>query len=90
MEPGELVAIVGAVGSGKSSLLAACLGELRCVGGGHSLQGTVSLCAQQPWLASGTLRENVLFGKPYLLASTAFFSSFLGTLPGAAVYLTEL
>lgn len=59
-EKGELIAVVGSVGSGKSSLLSACLGEMSRVGGSHTMRGSASLCAQQPWLASGTLRENVL------------------------------
>jgi ABC-type multidrug transport system fused ATPase/permease subunit len=62
---GELVAVVGAVGSGKSSLLSACLGEMSRSGGSHTLRGSASLCAQQPWLASGTLRENVIMGAPF-------------------------
>lgn len=62
---GELVAVVGAVGSGKSSLVSACLGEMLRSNGSHFLSGSASLCAQQPWLASGTLRDNVLMGAPF-------------------------
>ena len=64
-EKGELIAVVGSVGSGKSSLLSACLGEMSRAGGSHTLRGSASLCAQQPWLASGTLRENVLMGQAF-------------------------
>lgn len=62
---GELVAVVGAVGSGKSSLVSACLGEMLRSNGSHVLRGSASFCAQQPWLASGTLRDNVLMGAPF-------------------------
>eukprot|EP01052_Picozoa_sp_SAG31_P028191 SAG31_NODE_2699_length_5225_cov_2.190987_4_plen_556_part_00 len=62
---GELVAVIGSVGSGKSSLLAAALGEMRRTGGTHTVRGTVTYCSQQPWLASGTLRDNVLFGAAF-------------------------
>lgn len=62
---GELVAVVGAVGSGKSSLVSACIGEMLRTNGSHVLRGSASLCAQQPWLVSGTLRDNVLMGAPF-------------------------
>jgi ABC-type multidrug transport system fused ATPase/permease subunit len=62
---GQLVAVIGSVGAGKSTLCAACLGELHRLAGSHRLEGTVALCAQQPWLSSGTLRENVLFGNVF-------------------------
>eukprot|EP00887_Chlorella_sp_A99_P004200 scaffold15.g4200.t1 len=96
---GELVAIVGPVGAGKSSLLAALLGELqptarkvRRAPVGHGTEGgaapgregpeqvqqaeqragspavevhgSVAYCAQVPWIVSGTVRENILFGQP--------------------------
>jgi ATP-binding cassette subfamily C (CFTR/MRP) protein 1 len=64
-EPGQLVCIVGAIGSGKSSLIAACLGAMTREGGTHTLRGNAALCSQQPWLESGTLRDNVLMGKPF-------------------------
>jgi ATP-binding cassette subfamily C (CFTR/MRP) protein 4 len=68
---GELVAIVGPVGGGKSSILAALLGELQPTNVGVSSQpavevrGTVAYCQQIPWIMSGTVRDNILFGLPY-------------------------
>ncbi|PRW21108.1 multidrug resistance-associated 1 isoform X3 [Chlorella sorokiniana] len=71
---GQLVGIVGAVGSGKSSVLSVLLGELQPTqqqGGGPparppvSVLGSVAYCSQVPWIVSGSLKENVLFGKPY-------------------------
>ncbi|GBP44642.1 ABC transporter C family member 13 [Eumeta japonica] len=65
---GELVAVTGTVGAGKSSLLLALLGDMRKTAGEIQLQG--GLCGfgyvpQKPWLVHGTVRENILFGQPY-------------------------
>ncbi|EKM58258.1 uncharacterized protein PHACADRAFT_171522 [Phanerochaete carnosa HHB-10118-sp] len=62
---GSLVAIVGAVGSGKSSLLQGLIGEMRKVNGRVSFGGPVAYCAQTAWIQNATLRENVLFGLPF-------------------------
>ena len=63
---GQLVAVVGAVGSGKSSFLSAIMGDINKRQGGHvKLSGTVAYCAQQPWIFNDTVRENVLFGRAY-------------------------
>lgn len=60
---GELLCVVGSVGSGKSSLLHGILGELLCVGGHVERRGRTAYCAQQPWIVNGTLRENItMFG----------------------------
>ncbi|KAI8817512.1 P-loop containing nucleoside triphosphate hydrolase protein [Fimicolochytrium jonesii] len=57
---GALVAIVGPVGSGKSSLLSAMVGSMRKVGSGSAtLVGSIGYCAQDPWVVSGTLEENI-------------------------------
>lgn len=62
---GELTAIVGHVGSGKSSLFHAILGEMRKVRGAVSLQGSVAYVAQTAWIFNDTLKNNILFGKSY-------------------------
>ena len=62
---GELVAVVGRIGAGKSSLLAAVLGELERSGGESRVQGTLSYVAQQAWIQNMTVRENILFGSDY-------------------------
>jgi len=71
---GELVAIVGPVGAGKSSILSVLLGELQPMeienssssasSIGVHIHGKVSYCQQIPWIVSGTVKENVLFGHP--------------------------
>lgn len=66
---GELVAVVGGVGSGKSALLQAILGELqpdeREEKAFISRPKTVAYCSQIPHIAEGTLKENVLFGQAF-------------------------
>ncbi|XP_015446388.1 multidrug resistance-associated protein 4 isoform X3 [Pteropus alecto] len=65
VRPGELLAVVGPVGAGKSSLLSAVLGELSPSQGLVSVHGRVAYVSQQPWVFSGTVRSNILFGKKY-------------------------
>ncbi|POY70789.1 hypothetical protein BMF94_6201 [Rhodotorula taiwanensis] len=59
---GELLAVVGRVGDGKSSLLSAILGEMIKVDGRVTVRGTVAYCAQQPWIMGGTVKSNITFG----------------------------
>ncbi|KAJ1116094.1 hypothetical protein NDU88_004313 [Pleurodeles waltl] len=63
---GELLAVIGPVGSGKSSLLSAVLGELRKEEGFLDVRGSVAYVCQQPWVFTGTVRSNILFGKEYV------------------------
>nr|QWN59131.1 ATP-binding cassette C transporter [Rehmannia glutinosa] len=60
---GMRVAICGTVGSGKSSLLSSILGEMPKVSGVIRLSGTKAYVAQSPWIQSGKIEENILFGK---------------------------
>ncbi|KAJ6388092.1 hypothetical protein OIU77_026625 [Salix suchowensis] len=62
---GSLVAIIGEVGSGKSSLLSAILGEMMLIHGSVHSSGSVAYVPQVPWIMSGTIRDNILFGKNY-------------------------
>ncbi|GMT26202.1 hypothetical protein PFISCL1PPCAC_17499, partial [Pristionchus fissidentatus] len=62
---GSLTAIVGVVGSGKSSLLSAIIGEMELQSGSVALTGRIAYVPQQAWLLNGTVRENVLFGRDY-------------------------
>ncbi|GFO38362.1 canalicular multispecific organic anion transporter 1 [Plakobranchus ocellatus] len=61
---GKLVAVVGPVGAGKSSLLSAMLGEMEQLTGQSSLKGQVAYVPQQAWIQNMTLRNNILFEKP--------------------------
>eukprot|EP00529_Nitzschia_sp_RCC80_P007056 CAMPEP_0113524496 /NCGR_PEP_ID=MMETSP0014_2-20120614/46247_1 /TAXON_ID=2857 /ORGANISM="Nitzschia sp." /LENGTH=1530 /DNA_ID=CAMNT_0000422611 /DNA_START=90 /DNA_END=4685 /DNA_ORIENTATION=- /assembly_acc=CAM_ASM_000159 len=76
IEPGHLVAVVGAVGSGKSSLLSAILGEMESINNSKvyvprhgeeekAMNGFASYCTQSPWVVNDTLRGNILFGRDY-------------------------
>ncbi|XP_007235405.2 multidrug resistance-associated protein 1 isoform X2 [Astyanax mexicanus] len=60
---GALVAVVGHVGSGKSSLLSALLGEMHKQEGDVSIKGSVAYVPQQAWIQNATLRENIMFGQ---------------------------
>ncbi|XP_036148326.1 multidrug resistance-associated protein 1 isoform X7 [Monomorium pharaonis] len=65
VEQGQLVAIVGTVGSGKSSLLSALLGEMDKINGKVNTKGSIAYVSQQAWIQNATLQENVLFGKAF-------------------------
>ncbi|XP_047399638.1 ATP-binding cassette sub-family C member 3 [Sciurus carolinensis] len=60
---GALVAVVGPVGCGKSSLVSALLGEMEKLEGKVSVKGSVAYVPQQAWIQNCTLQENVLFGQ---------------------------
>ena len=62
---GRLVGIVGSVGSGKSSLLQALLGEMNTTSGSVRFGGRLAYCQQNAWIQNATLRENVVFGQPW-------------------------
>ncbi|KAG8995314.1 hypothetical protein FRB94_009286 [Tulasnella sp. JGI-2019a] len=61
---GQVWAIVGPVGSGKSSLLQAMIGEMKQTGGDGKVVfgGKVAYCAQVAWIQNASVRENILFG----------------------------
>uniref|UniRef100_A0A0W0EY28 Putative multidrug resistance-associated ABC transporter n=1 Tax=Moniliophthora roreri TaxID=221103 RepID=A0A0W0EY28_MONRR len=61
---GSFMAIVGRVGSGKSSILQALVGEMRRTRGHVTFGGTVAYVPQIPWIRNATLKENVWFGLP--------------------------
>ncbi|CAK4776766.1 unnamed protein product, partial [Aphanomyces euteiches] len=62
---GEFVVIHGSVGEGKSSLCAAFLGEMAKFSGNNFVGGRIAYFSQQSWIQNLTIRENILFGKPY-------------------------
>lgn len=61
---GGKVAICGSVGSGKSALLYTILGEIPKISGDVQVYGSVAYVAQTAWIQSGTVRDNILYGKP--------------------------
>nr|ADH16740.1 ABC transporter family C protein ABCC2 [Heliothis virescens] len=62
---GKLCAIIGPVGSGKTSLLQLLLKELPMTSGTLDVSGRLSYACQESWLFPGTVRENILFGLDY-------------------------
>uniref|UniRef100_H3GP31 ABC transmembrane type-1 domain-containing protein n=1 Tax=Phytophthora ramorum TaxID=164328 RepID=H3GP31_PHYRM len=65
LQPGTLTIVVGPVGSGKSSLVNAILGEMHQIRGTRSVQGDVAYASQQAWIQNQTVRDNILFGESY-------------------------
>uniref|UniRef100_A0A4W5PGR2 Multidrug resistance-associated protein 4 n=1 Tax=Hucho hucho TaxID=62062 RepID=A0A4W5PGR2_9TELE len=59
----QLLAVIGPVGAGKSSLLSTILGELTPDKGVVKFKGELTYASQQPWIFPGTIRSNILFGK---------------------------
>ncbi|RXW18137.1 hypothetical protein EST38_g7714 [Candolleomyces aberdarensis] len=62
---GSLVAVVGSFASGKSGLLQGLVGEMHRLSGKVSFSSKFAYCPQTPWLRKGTLRDNIVFGRPF-------------------------
>jgi ABC-type multidrug transport system fused ATPase/permease subunit len=61
----ELVAVIGTVGSGKTSLLAALAGDMRLTDGSIDLGASRAYCPQYAWIQNATVKNNILFGKDF-------------------------
>ncbi|XP_034128600.1 multidrug resistance-associated protein 1 isoform X12 [Drosophila guanche] len=61
----NLVALVGTVGSGKSSVVQAFLGEMEKLAGVVNTVGKMAYVPQQAWIQNATVRDNILFGQTY-------------------------
>ncbi|KAL3285858.1 hypothetical protein HHI36_000378 [Cryptolaemus montrouzieri] len=61
----EFLGVVGPVGSGKSSLLYTILGETHITSGQAIIKGTISYASQEPWIFSGTIRQNIIFNQAF-------------------------
>ena len=53
------------MGSGKGSVLHAILGEMPTTSGKILINGSTSYASQEPWVFSGSVRQNILFGNSY-------------------------
>jgi len=69
IKKGELVGIVGEVGSGKSSLLEAIIDSLILLNqkecDGIHINGKVAYVSQIPWIQNDTIRNNIIFSKNF-------------------------
>lgn len=61
----ELIAVIGSVGSGKSSLLGALAGDMRRTVGSVTFGSTRAFCPQYAWIQNATVKQNILFGQEY-------------------------
>ncbi|XP_068132527.1 cystic fibrosis transmembrane conductance regulator isoform X1 [Hyperolius riggenbachi] len=62
---GELLAVAGSTGSGKTSLLMMIMGELQPSAGKIRHSGRISFSPQVSWIMPGTIKENIVFGVSY-------------------------
>ncbi|KAK3702953.1 hypothetical protein QZH41_002858 [Actinostola sp. cb2023] len=65
VESNMLLIVTGPVGSGKSTLLMTMLSEIPVKSGHISSSGKMAYVSQIPWIFTGTVRENIIFGKPF-------------------------
>ena len=65
IQRGELLAVIGSVGSGKTSLISALAGDMPKVGGDVAWGASYATCPQQPWIHNATVRENISFGSRF-------------------------
>ncbi|KAG0019209.1 hypothetical protein BGZ82_000216, partial [Podila clonocystis] len=63
---GSLTAIVGRIGQGKSSLLSALMGDMYKLHGVVKVFGDIAYVPQQAWIINATLKDNILFGQPFV------------------------
>lgn len=62
---GSLVMIIGAVGSGKSSLVSALMNEMVPEKGLIEVNGRIAYVPQSAWIINASLKNNILFERPY-------------------------
>ncbi|XP_014836524.1 PREDICTED: multidrug resistance-associated protein 5 [Poecilia mexicana] len=65
VQQGQLLGVCGCVGSGKTSLISAILGQMTMLEGSVAVRGRMAYVAQQAWILNATLRDNILFGREY-------------------------
>ena len=84
----ELTMILGKIGSGKTSLLYAILGEMKIEHGFDSkisINGKMTYLGQKPWLINGTVKENIIMDLPYdeeRLAQAIHYSCLMDDIKG--------
>ncbi|KAF9083250.1 hypothetical protein BGX23_011649 [Mortierella sp. AD031] len=82
---GELAAVVGRVGQGKSSLLNAIIGDMYKHQGSVRVYGRIAYVPQQAWILNATVRDNILFGNTFDQARYDIVLMACGLLPDIAM-----
>ncbi|CAG9316734.1 unnamed protein product [Blepharisma stoltei] len=62
LKPGELLIVIGPVGCGKSSLFMGILQEIGLISGEVKINGQIAYSGEDPWIVSGSIRDNILMG----------------------------
>ena len=62
---GELIIVIGSVGCGKTALFMGLLKEICTLEGSIAKNGKIAFAGEEPWIISGTIRENILMGITY-------------------------
>jgi ABC-type multidrug transport system fused ATPase/permease subunit len=65
VKKGEVVMVIGAVGSGKSSIASAVIGETTYSQGEIEVNGSLAYVPQEAWIINATVRDNIVFGHPW-------------------------
>ena len=65
VKQGEILSVVGHIGSGKTSLLMGLARENQLDNGTIKMNGSMAITLQEPWVFSGTIRENIVFGSKF-------------------------
>ncbi|XP_067132222.1 ATP-binding cassette sub-family C member 4-like [Centruroides vittatus] len=65
VQPGELLTVIGPVGSGKTSFLMSILDEIPVTSGKVIAKGKIAYASQESWVFNESIRENILFGEKY-------------------------
>jgi len=65
MKSGDFMVVVGQVGCGKTSLLYSIMEEMETLRGKTFVNGSIAYVEQEPFIYSETVKENILFGKPF-------------------------
>ncbi|KAF0713959.1 hypothetical protein As57867_004123, partial [Aphanomyces stellatus] len=82
---GDLVVVHGKVGSGKSSLCHAILGEMTQTQGTTGVYGSIAYASQEAWIQQMSVRDNILFGAPFDSAKYTRVVDACGLLPDFAL-----